>query len=320
MSVTMSVVIPVYNGAAFIADTVRAALAQTVGKFEIVIVNDGSSDSTLEQLAPFGDAVKVISIANKGVSNARNVGILASTGQFIAFLDADDLWYPEKLERQLEIMKRHSDIGFCCCNYASLNPITGDAATHFDQFIHDPEFVLDKKMADPLKVLIGYNFVGTCSNVMVRRDVLERTGLFDTRYRQAEDYELWLRCAGETNFLLMSDVLLDKTKHETNLTNNFVETLEYHDMVLQELLRGPLIGARPHLKPTVRRAISTVRYAIGNRLFNRGQAGLGYGYFWSAWREEQSVSNALRLIGQAGKKTARLLLEALKLREPIRER
>lgn len=319
MSVTMSVIIPVYNGEAFIAETVRAAQAQTFRDFEIVIVNDGSRDATLERLAPFGDAVKVISIANQGVSNARNVGIRASSGEFIAFLDADDLWHPEKLQRQLDVMRQHPGIGFCCCNYASIHPITGAPATHFDQFRHDPKLVLDVPLPDPLTVLIDYNFVGTCSNVMVRRDVLDRTGLFDPRYRQAEDYDLWLRCAGETDFLLMSDVLLEKTRHETNLTNNFVETLEFHDMVLEALLNGPLIAARPDLVPTVRRAIATVRYAIGNRLFNRGQASRGYGYFWSAWKKDLSFANSLRLVGQAGKKTARLLLEVLKLREPIRE-
>lgn len=319
MSVKLSVVIPVYNGAAFIADTVRAALAQTFRDFEIVIVNDGSSDATLEQLAPFGDAVRVISIPNGGVSNARNVGIGASSGEFIAFLDADDLWHPEKLERQLAAMLRHPGVGFCCCNFAVADPVSGAPAAQFDQFRHDRELVLDAPLAAPLAALIKYNFVGTCSNVMVRRDVLERTGLFDPRYRQTEDYDLWLRCAAETGFLLMSDVLLDKTRHETNLTNNFVETLQYHDMVLEALLRGPLIAARPQLAPAVRRAIATVRYAIGNCLFNRGHAGRGYGYFWSAWKEELSLANSLRFVGQAGKKTGRLLLEALRLRTPIRD-
>lgn len=318
MSVTLSVVIPVYNGAAFIANTVRAALAQTQRDFEIVIVNDGSSDGTLEQLAQFGDTVTVISIPNGGVSNARNVGIRASSGEFIAFLDADDVWHPEKNARQLAAMRRHS-VGFCCCDYAAIHPITGATVSQFDQFRNDPAMVLDVPLPDPLALLIKYNFVGTCSNVMVRRDVLQRSGLFDQRYRQAEDYDLWLRCAAETDFLLMSDVLLDKTRHGTNLTNNFIETLQYHDMVLEAMRRGPLIAARPHLAPAVRRALTLVRYSIGNRLFNRGQAARGYGYFWFAWKEERSLVNSVRFIGQAGKKTARLLLEALHLRAPIRD-
>jgi len=319
MTVTLSVVIPVYNGAALIAATVRAALAQTFRDVEIVIVNDGSSDATLAQLAPFGDSIKVISIANGGVSNARNVGIRASSGAFIAFLDADDLWHPDKLARQLDAMQRHPDIGFCCCNYAITDPVTGLPAAQFDQFRHDRALVLDAPLVDPLAVLIHCNFVGTCSNVMVRRDVLDRAGLFDPRYRQTEDYDLWLRCAAQTDFLVMSDVLLDKTRHASNLTNNFVETLEYHDLVLNALLHGPLIATRPHLAPAVRRAIATVRYAIGNCLFNRGQSGRGYGYFWSAWKEELSLVNSIRFAAQVGKKTGRLVLESLRLREPIRE-
>jgi len=319
MSVTLSVVIPVYNGAAFIADTVRAALAQTFRDFEIVIVNDGSRDATLEQLAQFGDTIKVISIPNGGVSNARNVGIKASSGEFIAFLDADDLWYPDKLEQQMAAIRRHPGVGFCCCNFGVGDVVGGVPVTHFDQFRGDRDLTLDVPLADPLAALIKVNFVGTCSNVVVRRDVLDRVGVFDPRYRQAEDYDLWLRCAAETGFLVMSAVLLDKTKHETNLTNNFVETLQYHDTVLQALLRGPLIAARPHLVPALHRALAEVRYQIGNRLFNRGQSRRGYGYFWSALKEELSLSNSLCFVGQAGKKTARLMLEAFRLRTPIRD-
>lgn len=319
MSVKLSVVIPVYNGAAFIAETIRAVLRQTWQDREIVIVNDGSRDATLAELAQFGDAIRIISIPNGGVSNARNVGIKASTGEVIAFLDADDVWYPNKLERQWTAMERYPDVGFSCSNFGIIDHRTGLPAAHFDQFRHLDELVMDRPLDHPLEVLIPRNFVGTCSNVMVRRSVLEQTGLFDPRFRQSEDFDLWLRCAAVTRFLVLSEVLLDKNKHETNLTNNFVETLEYHDQVLTALLTSPLIAARPQLAPLVHQAIATVRYAIGNGLFNRGQSRDGFAYFQRAWNEQRSLANTAQFVRESGRKLVRLLLESLRLRTPQRD-
>jgi len=321
MSVSLSVVIPVYNGAGFIADTVRSALNQTYQGYEVIVVNDGSKDTTLEQLVQFGDAIKVISIPNGGVSNARNVGIRASAGELIAFLDADDIWVPEKLERQATAMRQHPGVGFCFCNYTVIDHSIGAVVAHFEQFNGDPEIVADRPMAaaSALRALVKCNFVGTCSNVMVRRDVFDHAGLFDTRFRQAEDYDLWLRCAAETDFLMMSQVLVDKTTHETNLTNNFVETLQYHEMVLVALLQSPLIATRQHLVPAIHKELAQLSYAIGNRLFNRGESVKGFGYFWSACKADASLKNFIRFLRHVCQKLVRLILETLRLRTPYRE-
>lgn len=112
MSNRISVVIPVYNGEAFIGRAIQSALDQSEKPFEIVVVNDGSKDNTAEKLAAFGSAITVISIPNGGVSNARNLGIKACHGELIAFLDADDVWYSDKLKLQLDIFDRYSEIGF----------------------------------------------------------------------------------------------------------------------------------------------------------------------------------------------------------------
>jgi glycosyltransferase involved in cell wall biosynthesis len=279
MSVTLSIVIPVYNGAGFIAETVKACLNQTYRDFEVVVVNDGSKDNTAAELAQFGDAIRVISISNGGVSNARNVGVRASRGEFVAFLDADDIWNPDKLERHLAAMQQFPDVGFSCSNY-KVRYQSVDASVHFDQFANDPQLVFDQPMAGDtvFQVLIRCNFVGTCSNVIARRALLEEAGLFDTSLRQAEDYDLWLRCALRTRFLVVSEVLLVKVTHETNLTNNLVETWQYHEKVLTMLLTGAAIAQRPHLRGAVLHELSEVRYIIGNRLFNRGQPGAAFQY------------------------------------------
>lgn len=319
MSVSVSVVIPVYNGAKFIARTVRAVLDQSYRDFEIVIVNDGSKDATLQELATFGDAIKVISIPNGGVSNARNVGIKESQGEYIAFLDADDVWIPTKLEKHIRAMKSFDGIGFSCSNYFVKNG-AGQLVPHFEQFKSLDKFITDVPMqGDAIYALAQTNFVGTCSNVIVKREVLQRTGLFDTQYRQAEDYDLWLRCAIETEFLTVSEVLLTKTTHETNLTNNYVETLQCHEMVLVNFIKSELIESRQLLLPTLHSSLSEVRYTIGNLLFNRGQVRRCLAYFYSAFKADRCISNGIKFLKLSSTKILRLILEVMHLRKPYRE-
>src|SRR5688572_33231336 len=98
---TVSVVIPAYNAAAFIRETIDSALAQTYRDFEVIVVNDGSTDDTMARLREFGSRIRVHEQSNSGVATARNSGVKIATGSWIAFLDSDDLWMPQKLERQL---------------------------------------------------------------------------------------------------------------------------------------------------------------------------------------------------------------------------
>src|SRR5512134_3903793 len=98
----LSVIIPAYNAEAFIADTVHSALNQTYRDLEVIVVDDGSKDGTRDRLDAFGRRVRVHQQANSGVARARNAGVRLATGDWIAFLDADDLWLPHKIERQME--------------------------------------------------------------------------------------------------------------------------------------------------------------------------------------------------------------------------
>jgi glycosyltransferase involved in cell wall biosynthesis len=321
MSATVSVVIPVYNGAKLIAATLRSVLAQSVTPDEIIVVNDGSTDGTAQELQRFGNSIRVISIPNGGVSNARNVGIEAASSDYIAFMDADDLWKPKKLEMQLSVLKAFSDVGFSCCNFLVLNG-AGNMVPHFDQFRHrrlQHEVVFDRPVSNALEVLIQGNIVGTCSNVIAKRAVLLSAGLFDRRFRQTEDYDLWLRCAAQTPFLFQSDVLLSKISHETNLTNNFLETLQYHEQVLELFAQSEVIRTRAHLLPAVQQSLAEVRYMIGNRLFNRGKNAQGFGYFGRALGGHPSLRNLVYYVRHMATKCARVLLEALKLRTPRRD-
>ena len=107
----VTVVIPTYNYGRYICQTVESALGQTYSPVEIIVVDDGSTDDTRERLTAYGDRVRYIYLQNRGVSTARNIGIQAARGEFVALLDSDDLWLPDKLERQVTVGIHQPDIG-----------------------------------------------------------------------------------------------------------------------------------------------------------------------------------------------------------------
>lgn len=279
----LSVVIPVYNGEKFIGRALESVFSQTVPPDEIIVVNDGSRDGTAQKLAEFGDRIQVISIPNGGVANARNVGLKACTGDLIALLDADDIWYPDKLEKQLAVMQRYPAIGFCCCNYRVLDQSRGEMVGHFSSFSRDPDYNFDAPLKQPaLELLIRSNFVGTCSNVMFRRALIDQVGDFKRELKQAEDYELWIRFSMVTNFVLMSDQLLEKVTHDTNLTNDFYETMRFHEQVLLTI-RNDVLSAGTGLvglERKFREALADTRYRIGNGAYEARQILRAFGYYF----------------------------------------
>ena len=112
----VSVVIPVYDGAAFIAQTLDSVLRQSWPRLEVIVVDDGSTDETPERVRPFRDRILYLRQENRGGGAARNAGVAASRGDYLAFLDQDDLWAPEKLERQLAVARAHPESGVIACD------------------------------------------------------------------------------------------------------------------------------------------------------------------------------------------------------------
>lgn len=304
-SLRVSVVIPVYNGAAFIARAVRSVLAQGYRAAEVIVVDDGSTDGTGAALAGFGRAIRLVRIPNGGVSNARNVGIRASTCPFIAFLDADDVWDPDKLRRQVQVFADWPGVGLVCCDFLTSDG-TGSGASHFATLGPADDLVFDRPLpGSALPPLIRRNVVGTSSNVMVRRDVLGQAGFFDPCYRQAEDYDLWLRCAIWCRFVLLAAPLVTKYKHGGNLTNNWLETLECHERVLLALPRQA--GFPAACLALVAPALAAIRHEIGDQQFERGRILKAFGCYTRGLGSDMSMANICRSLGHMTRKTVRLL-------------
>ncbi len=308
MSQIISVIIPVYNGEKFIARAIDSVLKQTLPADEIIVINDGSKDGTEKVLEQFKDKIIYKTIPNGGVSNARNVGIELSRGDWIAFLDADDVWYPHKLERQLACLQQHPSVGFSCCNYTVYNSAFEKVVNHF-LVLKDNSYVkFDCPVINPLPLLIQENFVGTCSNVIVQRDVLQKAGRFNTTYHQAEDYDLWLRCAFQTEFLFMEQVLLDKNSHETNLTNNQLQMCQCHQRVLKDLLVNHSLELKERkLVTAIGQALAAKSYQTGNIFYERGELKAGFAQYWQGLMFSWTARNMLMFLWVLTKKLLRTI-------------
>lgn len=305
---SISVVIPVYNGAHLIGAAIHSVLAQTRPPDEIIVVNDGSTDGTLDALSSFRHAITVITTTNRGVASARNAGIRAARGEWIAFLDADDVWYPDKLECQFSMLAIYPHIGFCFCDYRYYDTDQHTINNHFARFAARAPVNFDAPaMVDPYAALLKENLVGTASSVVLKRDVLDQTGLFDTSYRQAEDYDLWLRCALVTDMMALSTPLLLKVKHDSNLTNDFLDTLLWHERVLFELRieNGAQLrqGNRSELS---RQALAGIRYQIANLYFEQGMRGKALRYYLRGANTDPSLSNGALFVRHVVRKLVRV--------------
>ncbi len=204
---TVSVIIPSYNGAAYIAQTLASVLAQPVDGLEVLLVDDGSTDATVAIAQGLNDArLRVIQLANGGVCKARNRGLAEARGRFICLLDHDDWWLPHKLPRQLQAMDRHPEAGVVFSSFVRWFPnAPGGTFAPPESLAACAEFqVTDDTDAD-FSGWIHHQFLLDCwmltSTSMFRREVFERCGTFDESLPFSEDWDLWLRVAREFQFV-----------------------------------------------------------------------------------------------------------------------
>jgi glycosyltransferase involved in cell wall biosynthesis len=179
----VSVIMPSYQKARFIAEAIESVLAQTVTDLELIVV-DSSTDDTSRVLERYSGRIQVLRTPPHGISAARNVGLKAARGAYIAFLDADDTWVPSKLERQLPLFDRHPRIGLVCT----------DVLFRDEQGLRPNRAFTDALPAAGMihPLIFSRSFIGTLS-VVVRRACLDDVGGFDEAITACEDHDLWLR-------------------------------------------------------------------------------------------------------------------------------
>lgn len=187
----VSITIPTFNSARFLGRAIDTALYQTYTDYEVIVVDDGSTDGTRDLVTQFGDKIRYVYQDNRGLSSARNLALSHARGEFIAYLDADDMWYPGKLEKQVEFLDAHKECGFVHSEFALIDEA--------DSVIHR-RFNLETQRETPE----GYctlSLLRQCHiripTVLERRACFERVGRFDGRLKACQDYLHWIRVAME---------------------------------------------------------------------------------------------------------------------------
>lgn len=197
----VSIVIPVYNGENYLREAIASAVAQTWQALEIIVVDDGSQDRSAEIASTFA-GVTVLRKANGGVASARNAGIATAKGEFLAFLDHDDVQHPEKTARQVAAL--------------AANPMSGFALCHKQYVI---EGAVPRWFRGPTDGSPVQGFVPSCW--LVRRGTIEKVGLFDERYPNGSDYD-WLARAKDVGveYVMLPEVLVSYRVHGSNDSSN----------------------------------------------------------------------------------------------------
>ena len=208
----VSVVMPAYNVVWCIGRAVDSVRAQDFRARELIVVNDGSTDGTRALLGAYGNAITVIDQPNRGMSAARNAGIRQARGTYVAFLDADDWWLPEKLSQQVELMRSRPEIGFC-----STTARVEDGDGRLLNIWRCPN-----GSTEILPTLFAQNaaIAGGCSAVMVRRDLLNRVGGFDESLGGFEDPDLWMRLAAVSGYACIDETLAVILRREKSVSRN----------------------------------------------------------------------------------------------------
>ncbi len=208
----VSVIIPTFNRAKWVKRAVSSVLFQTFEDYEVVVVDDGSTDGTLDGLEVFSGRIKCLAHgSNRGVSAARNTGIRAGTAPYLAFLDSDDYWLPEKLARQMDFLRRAPEIRACQ---------TEEIWIRHGRRVNPREKHL-KPSGEIFEPSLKRCLVSP-SAVILKRSLLEEIGLFDESLPACEDYDLWLRIASRFPIQLLRQPLVVKTGgHPDQLSARF---------------------------------------------------------------------------------------------------
>jgi glycosyltransferase involved in cell wall biosynthesis len=260
----VSVVIPTYNYGHYIGETVESVLGQTYSPVEIIVVDDGSTDDTRERLTAYGDRMRYIHQQNCGLSAARNTGIRAAQGEFVALLDSDDLWLPDKLERQVTVAVQQPDIGLVATERFAINE-TGQRLDYVAESC-SREGLCELTVRDLLEFPAF-----SPSSVLARRDGLLTVGGFNEGLTAVEDMEMWVRIAARYRVVRLNATLTAQRFHSKSMSHQADSMLRNHQKAIAQLFAGvPQLHRRQRWRRVAEarmyREVAFMRFSGGNRV------------------------------------------------------
>jgi len=256
-----SVILPCYNGPRWIADAVESVLAQTYEDFELVMIDDGSTDNSKEIVASYlcDERVRYIYQENRGFSAAVNRGIRESRGSLIGFIGQDDLWMPNKLELQVEYLRDHNSVDLVHSNYCTID---SEARLVRVRDIRMPEATSNKEL---VKELFLTNFIGF-ETVLVKKRCFDEVGLFDEQMVGSSDRDMWLRIAGKFNIGYIDIPLVKKREHKGQVSKVYAEAMIKDKFLMVK----KAVVSYPFLKKVERKLLSSLYYSWGIVLLQKG--------------------------------------------------
>jgi glycosyltransferase involved in cell wall biosynthesis len=279
MSALVSVITPAYNAQAFIGETIASVINQSYPHWEMVIIDDGSTDGTGDVIQTYlGDTrIKYVYQKNQERAVARNNGIRLAAGKYIAFLDADDMWLPDKLKIQVEYLETHPEIGLCFTHYLLMDksgsPL-GMPATHF------------KQGRDQFCNLLEVNFIPN-STVIVPRAVFEQVGWFDETLPAfgSEDWDMWLRIVRFHPIHFIDQPLMLYRLHSSNtaLNTSYISA----QAVLKKIFSDPTLPA--HIVKNKNKIYALIDYVYSEAYAKLRQRKMALAYWQSAWQKDPIV-------------------------------
>ncbi|MDY6936873.1 MAG: glycosyltransferase [Cyanobacteriota bacterium] len=284
---TISVIIPVYNGAGTIQETIESVLSQTFTDFELIIVDDGSTDNTVDVVKSIGDyRLKVFSYANAGQGESRNRGIDRATGEYLAFVDADDLWTEDKLEKQLAALKENPDAGVA---YSWVNYIDESS-----KFIRKGGRI--EVNGDAYGHLLLTDFLENGSNPLVRREAFAEVGGFDKDLPPAEDWDMWLRLAAKYDFVCVPEAQILYRMTSTSQSTNVVRLERSCRRVLDRAFAASKANSLKHLKSqSLANLYQYLTYKALENLQDPERAKVATRFFWTIVKNDRGFLRQRRI-------------------------
>lgn len=259
MNPKVSIIIPTCNRANYLAEALNSVQSQTYNDFELIVVDDGSTDDTEEIIKKTSQKIKYFYQENKGVSAARNKGILNSSGEFISFLDSDDLWEKRKLEKQVDFFNENREAKICYTDEIWIRK--GMRVNQMKKHAKHSGGIFE--MSLPLCII-------SASSVMIKREVFNKVGLFDESLQVCEDYDLWLRISKEFPvYFIPEKLIIKRGGHKDQLSKKYWGMDRFRIKVLEKLLSNE--GLTPEQRTATLRELERKCEVFSKGCFKRNK-------------------------------------------------
>ena len=289
----VSIAMAVYNATWCVEKALDSVFAQKLPPEEVLVCDDGSTDGTPDLIERrYGERVTVLRLPHRNAAAARSVGLARARGAWLAFMDSDDVWHPEKLARQMAFLERHPEVRWLCTDGAL---VSADGVIR-ESWLSDYFQPVRDRVGDLLPVLLERCFP-LMSSMLVDREAYHQVGGLNPDIAYSHDYDLWLRMAARYPGGMMSDRLVEYLYHAGQLSRR-IEDRGLDDLGIMRRIERGLLGQRPDVRRTASRRAAAIEFDLALHCFRSQRMAEGRARLWRA-AASGSVRRRLLALGGA---------------------